>query len=289
MMSNHNIGFGTYRLPVEIAPRMVSHAIRIGKCRRIDTAQLYKNQIEVIREVRENHITDEIQITTKVSRKLIENSIKDNRSIELSVLEVREWKPDIILLHTPSDLPNVNYVAWTQLNRLVNTWNGVQFGVSNYDIDHINQLSGPLPIPIVNQIEISPFHQPLNLINYCRMRGISIEAHSSLTKGEKFNHIGEMSIAPNLPNLPNLPTPARVLLAWSLHHNYNPIFSSKNVDHFDSNMAELPQLDMADIKRLDQLGVLNYRTHPQYRYNRGPALPEPPAIGISWLVAGGPR
>ena len=62
-------------------------------------------------------------------------------------------------------------------------------GVSNFNVHHLEQLklARPNHIPVVNQIELSPYLTRDEAVRYCQQEGIVVEAYSPLTKGEKLN------------------------------------------------------------------------------------------------------
>ena len=51
-------------------------------------------------------------------------------------------------------------------------------GVSNFGIGHLEQLLKRAKVaPAVNQIELSPFLQRQELVDYCRNKNIALEVH----------------------------------------------------------------------------------------------------------------
>jgi len=197
MQKQYEIAFGTYRLPANETKELVEFAINAG-IRRIDTAQLYCNEIETYEACKDK----DVYLTTKIHKKLIRNAIKDNRAIENSLM----IKPTAVLLHCPEK----NFeVAWEQLKRL-----DVIRGVSNFNVEQLQRLSS---LPAVNQIEVTPFNLCPLTVEYCKKNGIQIEAHSALIKGRS-------SVSP------------RKLLGWSVSCGFIPIFSSKNKEHILENL-----------------------------------------------------
>ncbi len=249
--------FGTYRLSPTIAENMIEYAIQHGNIKRFDTAQLYKNQEHVLRKIRVDlHKTsEEIFITTKIQRKLIEQCIVDNRGIINSIYDIIALKPNTILLHAPVE----NYqIAWQQLTCALEHTN-IQAGVSNFDVKHLTSLNSH---PYINQIEISPFNQNRNVTSYCVKHNIKIESHSTLTKGEKFNNeiIRQIAARHNT-------SVAKIFIAFNISFGYMPIFSTSKIHHFEDDcMGDYPILDQSDIDLLTTLEC-QYRTHPQYKYD----------------------
>ncbi len=238
--------FGTYRLTPDVATAMTRKAIMAG-ITHIDTAQLYGNEAEVYRVVREY---PGVAITTKIHRKLIKQADRDNRSIENSVVGLDI--PKQVLLHSPEK----NFVAaWVQLSRMssVNT----TIGVSNFDITHLKQLEGCAICPSVNQLEVTPFNLCSDTVAYCRVKNIQVEAHSALIKGELMDSV----IMHEFAGIYGL-TPAQLLIQWSLDQGFVPIFSSKNPSH----VGELAGLHRNIINpvHIPVSCNIGYRTHPQY-------------------------
>ena len=61
--------------------------------------------------------------------------------------------------------------------------------MSNFNIHHLEQLklARPNHIPVINQIELSPYLTRDEVVKYCQKEGIVVQAYSSLTKGQKLN------------------------------------------------------------------------------------------------------
>lgn len=106
-------------------------------------------------------------------------------------------------------------------------------------------------IPSINQIELHPFLQENDLVNYCKKEGIAVQAYSPLTRGEKLGH-------PTLKFIANKrgKTPAQVLLRWCIQKGYVCIPKSsqssriiENASIFDFN---LPQEDMNTLDGLEE-------------------------------------
>lgn len=230
--------FGTYKLLPDVAQVMVKEAISAG-IKHIDTAQLYNNEEQVYNVTKEY---PDVQLTTKIHRRLIRQADRDNRAIENSV----EIKPTTVLLHSPEK----NYqIAWSQLCRLSNR--GISVGVSNFSVEQLKQLTTRKPD--INQIEVTPFNLCLETVKFCKNNYIRIEAHSALTRTGLFGL--------KVFNERDL-TPAQLLIQWSLDHGYSPIFSTSNVDHLNEIAGLRVGLDRSVYIPMDW--NIGYRTHLQY-------------------------
>jgi diketogulonate reductase-like aldo/keto reductase len=256
------ITFGTYRIPKEKTDELVTFAIESG-CRHIDTAQLYKNEEEVWSAVNEwnrkaSDVTSllnkhHVSVTTKIHKKLIIDSHRDNRSIETSII----GNPALILLHSPE---KNFHIAWEQLKRIAyspsidldsDKNHHPLIGVSNFTILDMEQLSSK---PAVNQIEVTPFNDCKTTVDYCTRHGICVQAHSALTKGELLNtpEICQYATTYSL-------TAPQLMIAWSITNSFVPIFSSKSTQHI-KEILSTPRMHVI----LPNLHIA-YRTHPQYQ------------------------
>lgn len=237
------LALGTYRLDVNTAVDMVHSAYNAG-LRCFDTAQLYKNDKEV-----SDFLSDkDVFLTTKIHRSLIKNSDKDNRAVVKSVY----GKPSLVLLHSPEK----NFeIAWKQLT---SSDLECKYGVSNFTPEHIEMLE---VTPYANQIELSPYCQSRKTVRYCEAKGIRIQGHSTLAKGELLDE----SVLYNLAKKHSA-TVAQVMLAWGIKKNYTMCFTTKNIDHLLEDLDSVvlaSKLSADDMLLLDSLDC-GYRTHPQF-------------------------
>ena len=106
---------------------------------------------------------------------------------------------DLYLIHWPvvfkegvtnfrvSDDVKLGYIperiaeCWEAMEELVAKGLVKAIGISNFSIIKMEQLLKTAKIvPAVNQIECHPYFQQLNLVEYCKSKGIVVGAHSSL-------------------------------------------------------------------------------------------------------------
>ncbi|KXZ54115.1 hypothetical protein GPECTOR_5g217 [Gonium pectorale] len=251
------IGLGVYRsAPGSETYDAVLSALRLGY-RHIDTAQLYGNEADVGRAVRDSGVPrEQVFVTSKLWR--------DSYGTESGLAAVRAsversglgWL-DLMLLHSPSADPGRREAAWRALEAAVQqvvcgaVWCGVggnlvrSIGVSNFGEAHLEKLMrGATVQPAVNQVEVHPFLQRRELVAYCRQRGIVVEAYSPLSKGSKLADPRVTSVAERLGV-----TPAQVLLRWSLQHGLVPLPKSthpqRQAANLDVRSFELSAGDMA--------------------------------------------
>ncbi len=248
-----SIGLGTYRLGAKTQSTCLM-ALEMGY-RHLDTAALYNNERDVALAVERSLIPRErIFITSKVPLKAIRSGgIKDAARKSLN----RLGKIDLLLLHAPGTDPTS---AWKEMLE-IKTWEGIgNVGVSNFNIQQLQQLEPDLPH--WNQVEISPFLQRRELVNYCEGHDIKLIAHSPLIKGKKMACPQLLNVAQDCGC-----TPAQILLAWSLAKGYIVIPRSSQKQHLQENLQAkdilLPREVFLQLERLEE----GYATHPQHIYS----------------------
>lgn len=150
------LGYGVYQVTPEECERCVLDALAAGY-RLLDTAQSYFNEEQVGSAIRRSGVPrEEIFLTTKV---WVEHY--GYEAAGASVLEsMRKLKTDyldLVLLHQPfADY----YGAYRALEELYEEGKIRAIGVSNFYPDRLVDLASFARIrPMVNQVEIHPYHQ----------------------------------------------------------------------------------------------------------------------------------
>jgi len=101
----------------------------------------------------------------------------------------------------------------------------------------------------VNQVEFSPFLYQRDLLEYCRERGIQLEAYSPLTRGRRLDDPTLTAVA-----LRHGTSTAQVLIRWALQHDLVVIPKSVTRDRVRANADVFDlELDPGDMAALDQL------------------------------------
>ena len=206
------IGLGTYRLGIE-TESVVSRALALG-WRHIDTAALYRNEAAIGAAIRASGIPrHELFVTTKIH-------VDDIARLQIAEAVERALtclgQIDLILLHGwRPQAPE----AWAMLTEQVDSGRVPMIGVSNFGADDLMKLAPPLPV--VNQIEMSPFLQRRALRSAMSASGIAAVAHSPLAKAKRMNAIAT-AMAGFCDWQRKNPTPAQALLSWSIARNAMP-------------------------------------------------------------------
>jgi diketogulonate reductase-like aldo/keto reductase len=247
------LGLGVYQSPPgQVTQKAVEYALKIGY-RHIDTARIYGNESDVGAALRKSGIKrEDVFITTKLwnSDHGYETALK---ACEDSLKRLGLKYLDLYLIHWP--VPEVRDESWKALNRLLKDGKCRSIGVSNYTIRHLTQLlESSDVVPMVNQVEFSPFLYQKQLLDYCEKNKIQLEAYSPLTQGEKLNHPKIQQIAKK-----HNKTPAQVMIRWSLQHNLVTIPKSVREERINENSQVFDyNLTTEDVRILDSLNE-NFR------------------------------
>ena len=187
------LGYGVYRVMPEETEQCVLSALEAGS-RHIDTAQSYFNEQEVGNAIRKSGIArEELFITTKV---WIEHFgyAETKASVMESLRKLQTDYIDLMLLHQPF---GDSYGAWRALEELYQDGKLRAIGISNFYADRMVEFcqfacndfvtpDGKLVKgvrPMVNQVEIHPYHQQNELLEWMHKYDIQPEAWAPLGEG----------------------------------------------------------------------------------------------------------
>jgi len=242
------LGLGVYQSPPgPITQNAVEYALKIGY-RHIDTARIYNNESDVGTALRKTGIKrEDVFITTKLwnSDHGYENAL---RACDESLKRLGLKYLDLYLIHWP--VPETRNESWEALVQLLKDGKCRSIGVSNYTINHLTDLLEDTDVvPMVNQVEFSPFLYQKQLLDHCEKNKIQLEAYSPLTQGAKLNHPKIQQIAKS-----HSKTPAQVLIRWSLQHNLVTIPKSVREERIKENSKVFDYILTAeDMRILDSL------------------------------------
>lgn len=200
--------------------------------RSIDTASLYGNERGVGCAVRECGVPrEELFVTTKVWN----DDVRADRveaAFEESLQRLGLDYVDMYLVHWPIKGKIVS--SWRVLEALQRSGRVRAIGVSNYMIPHLDELLRAAEIvPAVNQIEFHPYLQSKPLHEYCRARGIRLQAWSPLMQA------GTVLRDPTLAQIArdHGRTVAQVILRWDLQSGVVTIPKSVRPERIRENAA----------------------------------------------------
>lgn len=242
------LGLGTWKAEGKEVEEAVYEAIKQGY-RHIDTAKIYGNEREVGNAIRKamedfNLKREDLFITSKLWNTDHGGPVgacEDTLSrLDLDYI-------DLYLIHWPS-MQSSNAITWEKMQQLVKDNLCKSVGVSNFNIEQIQELLDyNLPIPQVNQVELSPYLSKKELVDFCQKNHIVVEAYSPLTRGKKLEDPKLEKIAKKYKK-----TPAQIMLRWAIQHNIVVIPKSTDKDRIKENSEIFDfKIKDADMKTLD--------------------------------------
>jgi diketogulonate reductase-like aldo/keto reductase len=244
------LGFGVYKVtPGAETEDAVTTALDAGY-RHIDTAALYRNEADVGTAIAASGIDrSELFITTKLwnSNQGYEATLAAlDRSLDRLGLDY----VDLYLIHWPK--PEHTEGTWRAMEQSQKAGRARAIGVSNFLIDHIEQLAENATVmPSINQIEFHPHLQSDDLVSYCVDRGIIVEAWSPLKHG---TIIGDPDLAV-IADAHGV-TVAQVVLRWMLQRGIvtlpKSITPSRIAENRNLYDFELTDDEVAAINAMDR-------------------------------------
>ena len=157
---------------------------------------------------------------------------------------------DLFLLHQPfGDI----YGAWRALEKLHNEGKIRAIGVSNFYPERLAEfVSFNNTIPAVNQVEINPFFQQNQAIDYMRQKGVQPQAWAPFAEGK--NDIFTNPILSEIGKKYGKSV-GQVILRWSIQRGVVALAKSVRKERMAENINifdfELSADDMAKITTLD--------------------------------------
>lgn len=244
------VGLGTYSLKGDVCVNSVKAAIAQG-FRKIDTAHMYDNEVEVGRGVRESGVPrEEIFVATKIYPNQYDNP---EAAIEECLRKLDLGYVDLMLLHHPG----ANDVkAYKAMEKYVREGKIRSIGVSCYYIKEIDDFIRKVDIkPVLVQNEIHPYYQDIDVVPHIQSLGIAVEAWYPL--GGR-GHQRELLSDPVLKEIADAhgKSVAQVILRWDLQRGVVVIPGSSNPDHMKENISifdfSLTDDEMARIAALNR-------------------------------------
>jgi diketogulonate reductase-like aldo/keto reductase len=171
-------------------------------------------------------------------------------AFEASLEKLQTSYLDLYLIHWPKGQKSVE--TWKAMEELYTKGQIRAIGISNFLVHHLEDFLPECNItPAVNQVEFHPELIQPELLEYCKNKGIQMEAWSPIMKGR----------VNNIPLIKDLAakykkTPVQVVLRWDIQKGVVTIPKSVTPERIISNADvfdfELSHEDMEKINQLDQ-------------------------------------
>jgi alcohol dehydrogenase (NADP+) len=282
-------GLGTWKSPPKEAYDAVLEAIKIGY-RHIDCAHIYKNEKEIgeafAKAFNEGWVKrEELWITSKLWNDCHEEE-HVIPSLRQSLKDLQLDYLDLYLIHwpvavkkgvdfaseredflTPAEAPLRK--TWAAMEKGVDLGLTRHIGVSNFNISKLKEIWATARLyPEMNQVELHPFLQQNNLLDFCKENNIHLTAYAPLgsayrvaDKEVDFPILLENEIIKEIA-VKHQATPAQVAISCGIHRGTAVIPKSVKKSRISENFeATYLQLDEEDFSRINTLeGPYRYTT-----------------------------
>jgi len=241
------VQLGTFRLRGAALKASLAAALEAGY-RGIDTAAVYRNHKTIAATLQEELprlalTRTSIFLTSKLGSK-DQGRARCQAALELAMEELGTDYLDLFLIHWPG-VQGVDVTSHTNRQLREESWQVLEenykagrlrsIGVSNYTVEHLNQLLDTCTItPHVVQVEVHPRYQQRELVSLCQEKSIHVQAYSSLGQ-ERASPLLSCPLVAGVASLLGK-SPAQILLRWGLQKGYTVLPRSSNPDHVRENL-----------------------------------------------------
>lgn len=276
------LGLGTWKSGKGEVGAAVREALRLGY-RHVDGAKIYGNEAEIGQalqsSIRGGVDRSELWITSKLwncdhraehVRPALERQLGDLQ-LEYLDLYLMHWpvalQAGVLFLERADQLVSLEEVplgeTWGALEDCVRAGLCRHIGVSNFSARKVEGLLGASIPPAVNQVELHPYLQQRQLLDWCRKNGVLVTAYSPLGSGDRPARM-KKSDEPELLREPVVvsiaeklgASPAQVLIRWAIQRGTIVIPKSADPGRMAENLAaaelEIPAEDMQRITGIDR-------------------------------------
>lgn len=246
------VGLGTWELKGEECQKVVQWALELGY-RHIDTAFYYDNH-KAIQKAIKGFDRSKLFITSKlaleqVNTDAVQESVR--KACQSALKELGTDYLDLYLIHWPnSKYPLVE--IYRAMDELVKEGAVLRTGISNYTINHMEDLVSAGFTPFANQVEFHPYLYQKELFEYCLAQHIRLISYRSLGKGKLlseeplFDSIGKKYQK----------TGAQVIFRWLVQKGIAVIPKASSKKHLQENLEifdfSLTDAESSQIDRLSQ-------------------------------------
>jgi diketogulonate reductase-like aldo/keto reductase len=246
------LGFGVWDSPSHLTTQSCLEALKVGY-RHIDTAQMYGNETEVGEAIRKSGLKrQDVYITSKIYHPDNDpDSTYQKCLASVKKIDGENGYLDLMLIHNANVGAKSRKLVWLAMEKLQEEGRFKSIGVSNFGIGHLEDLKTYAQIwpPAVNQLELHPWNQQREIVDYCHKNGIVVEAYCPLVRNQKAND-------PTLNEIASMhgKTPSQVLIRYCIEKGWSPLPKSDNPGRIAQNADVFDfALTQADMEKLDAM------------------------------------
>jgi len=248
----------------------VTTALKLGY-RHIDTAQGYNNEVDVGRAIKESGIPrEEIFVTTKLWSSAETHTYDEAlKRMKKSLDDLGLEYVDLFLMHSPFK-PEGRIDTWRAIEEMKRRKWAKHIGVSNFGKHHVEALlkaCSDIPegaekpvcteMPEVNQVELTPFIQRKELVEFCEQHGIMMQAYSPLTRGKRLNDPKQVEMAAKLGV-----TVPQLMIRWCIQKGFVVLPKSVQPERIKENFEvfnfSIPEDAMQEMDGWDEYYVTGW-------------------------------
>jgi 2,5-diketo-D-gluconate reductase A len=263
------VGFGVFQIPdPEECERSVVDAIEAGY-RLIDTAASYMNEEAVGKGLLHSGMQRESLFVT--SKLWVEDAGYERtlQAIDKSLRRLQLDYLDLYLIHQPfGDV----HGSWRAMEEAYKAGKLRAIGLSNFHPDRLMDIKAFNEVaPMVNQVEVNPFHQQAESVAFMRDNGVQAEAWAPFAEGRNnlFHNEALVNIGRKYGK-----SVGQVVLRWLVQRGIVALAKSVRKERMAENLNIFDfQLDDSDIARIATLetGTSSFFSH------RDPAI-------VKWMA-----
>lgn len=253
------VGYGVFQIPdSQECTRCVIDAIDVGY-RLIDTAASYMNEAAVGQGIKDARIPrEQLFVTTKLwvqdagYERTVQAIGKSLRRLQLDYL-------DLYLIHQPyGDV----HGSWRAMQEAYRAGKLHAIGVSNFQPDRLMDILAFNEIkPAVDQIEINPFQQQPESVNF--MSGVGVQAEAWAPFAEGRNNLFQNEVLQAIGDRHGKKI-GQVVVRWLIQRGVVVLSKSVKKERMAENLAifdfELDATDVSQIATLDT-GTSSFFSH----------------------------
>ncbi len=237
----------------------ISKAIENG-FRLIDYSETYGGYNYIREGIRQSGINrDELFLTTRVGNsQQIKGSGKIRESFLRGLDEMGIGYFNLLQFHWP--VTDFYADTWLEMIKLRDEGLVKTLGVANCNIHHLEKLykiSGEWPV--VNQFEVHPLFTQKPLIEFCRSKGITVEAYTPIARHD--DRLVRLPLLRNIGKKYNK-TLVQIVLRWHIQNGVIPVVRSLNPNHQRSNL-EIFDFSLSD-EEMKQIDGININSRLRY-------------------------